>query len=224
MQKKVIKSKSKNKTKKQRKIRRANSNVLLPAEFHTTLVYADTSKLGSAVLTNAYAEFAINSWYDPDYTSTGHQPRGYDQLVPFYDRYLVEHARVTVRFSNALSMPVLVGLMYYPAFTLPTVTNKLLLESNMSTTNVLGIASGGNDTKILHLSIPVAKCLGITGKLSTQNTDYTSGTGASPNKLGFLMVYIGTLDGSTLSTTSVYYSISMQMEGVFYARKNVAES
>lgn len=33
--------------------------------------------------------FRLNSIFDPDYTSTGHQPRGHDQWATIYDKYCV---------------------------------------------------------------------------------------------------------------------------------------
>lgn len=44
--------------------------------------------------------FRLNSLFDPNLTGVGHQPIGYDQLMPLYDHYKVIGARARVTFSN----------------------------------------------------------------------------------------------------------------------------
>lgn len=44
--------------------------------------------------------FRLNSVYDPDYTATGHQPRGYDQWAALYAYYRVHVATYSVTASN----------------------------------------------------------------------------------------------------------------------------
>lgn len=41
--------------------------------------------------------FSTNNMYDPNYTSTGHQPLYYDQMVSIYDHYTVIGAKIKVR-------------------------------------------------------------------------------------------------------------------------------
>lgn len=43
--------------------------------------------------------FSANGLYDPDITGTGHQPMGFDQIIPFYDHYVVIASKITVWFS-----------------------------------------------------------------------------------------------------------------------------
>lgn len=44
--------------------------------------------------------FRLNSLYDPDYTGIGHQPLGFDQIMPLYNHYTVLGAKVTLIWSN----------------------------------------------------------------------------------------------------------------------------
>lgn len=45
--------------------------------------------------------FSLTSLYDPDVTGTGHQPIGFDQLMPLYSRYTVVGAKATVTWNNS---------------------------------------------------------------------------------------------------------------------------
>ena len=55
--------------------------------FTTTLNYADSYAISPAVV--PVHVLRMNSIYDPDYTTTGHQPMGRDQLAELYNRYRV---------------------------------------------------------------------------------------------------------------------------------------
>lgn len=46
--------------------------------------------------------FRANSCFDPDDSSVGHQPRGFDQWAAFYDNYVVLGSKITVYANNTL--------------------------------------------------------------------------------------------------------------------------
>jgi len=51
-----------------------------------------------------------NSIHDPDFTGTGHQPRGHDEWAMFYRRYYVYAARCEVSIANTGITPVIAVL------------------------------------------------------------------------------------------------------------------
>lgn len=74
---------------------------ILGQTLRGTLVYYDNvtlSALGAATL-GTYI-FSANGCYDPNITGTGHQPRGFDQVMAMYDHYLVVGSKITVRYQN----------------------------------------------------------------------------------------------------------------------------
>jgi len=44
--------------------------------------------------------FRANSIYDPNYTSTGHQPLGHDQLAALYGAYQVTQSRIRLNYAT----------------------------------------------------------------------------------------------------------------------------
>lgn len=44
--------------------------------------------------------FSANGLYDPNVTGGGHQPLGFDQIMPMYDHYTVIASKITITFFN----------------------------------------------------------------------------------------------------------------------------
>lgn len=71
-----------------------------PDSMVTTLSYADQVSFTVASPYSSYV-FRGNSLYDPDYTSTGHQPRYFDTLMAVYTKYKVIGLTWKATFINA---------------------------------------------------------------------------------------------------------------------------
>ncbi len=76
---------------------------MFPQRLKTVLPYADQFVFTGATLSAVFGNensFRLNSLFDPDYTGTGHQPYGFDQVTPFYSRYMVDEVNIRVTFSD----------------------------------------------------------------------------------------------------------------------------
>lgn len=82
-----------------------------PERLRVTSIYATDSQISSGVAgAIGNYRFRCNSLYDPDYTSTGHQPLGFDQAGALYDHYTVVGAKISVVFVNFSAVPLAVAL------------------------------------------------------------------------------------------------------------------
>lgn len=82
----------------------------LPENYKTILRYTEYDKMD--IQTSNLADALImccNGLYDPNATSVGHQPRGFDQLCAFYGKYIVLGSRITIEMYNTNTFPVQVG-------------------------------------------------------------------------------------------------------------------
>jgi hypothetical protein len=72
----------------------------LPQMLHAKLKYTDFATLsGTSGIVGKQVTLA-SSLYDPDYTGAGHQPRGFDQLMPLYDHFVVLRSKIIAEFIN----------------------------------------------------------------------------------------------------------------------------
>lgn len=71
----------------------------LPNSFKAKLVYQQTVQIDPPAGTCASNLFACNGLYDPDISGTGHQPRGFDEMMLLYEKYTVIGSRIKVIFA-----------------------------------------------------------------------------------------------------------------------------
>jgi hypothetical protein len=73
----------------------AGAGAVVPNRMRSLLSYADM-KVFNPGTHFVFHEYRLNSLFDPDYTSAGHQPTGFDQWMTLYQNYIVRRARVNI--------------------------------------------------------------------------------------------------------------------------------
>lgn len=72
-----------------------------PDNKRVTLRYVDWFDLNASATTGAVYTFRANSIFDPDYTSTGHQPYGRDSYALLYNHYTVVNSKIQIQGFNS---------------------------------------------------------------------------------------------------------------------------
>lgn len=75
------------------------------------LKYVTTFSLDPAIGSGGTYVFSANGCYDPDITSTGHQPYGFDQIMAMYNHYTVVGSKITVNLCSAQTIPMYAGVL-----------------------------------------------------------------------------------------------------------------
>lgn len=86
---------------------------IVPATYYCTHRYVDQFVLTTQAVTGAMGNevaFRLNSLYDPDFTFTGHQPSGFDQMSPLYARYQVYKVDVQIKVIGPFTSGNCVGI------------------------------------------------------------------------------------------------------------------
>lgn len=77
------------------------SKNILRDKQRVTMRYSTQVTLSGDVAGSFGHIFDANGLYDPDRTGFGHQPRGFDEMMALYSKYVVTDAKVLCRFRNA---------------------------------------------------------------------------------------------------------------------------
>jgi len=166
----------------------------MPPVFTTVLRYYEEFTLDppTASITGNYV-FSANGMFDPNITSTGHQPRGFDQLMAFYDHYTVTSSKIKVTFQKQAAQQIdnqIVGIVVYD--TVPAFTNLTdAIESRRVTYKPT--ETGGTTSR--HSPIILTQSCNMLKQHSTQavlaKTDLSGTASANPTEQTYYGIFAG---------------------------------
>lgn len=148
----------------------SRSDFGFPDRLRTKLQYCDVIQLAASAGSPALYQFRMASLYDPDVTSTGHQPQWYDQLSAVYSFYKVLSSKITATFiPNNINDteandtgPYIVGItMLKGTSSLASANYPALLEDGDSVSDVIVDKQGANNMKTLTNTFSPMRDVGV---------------------------------------------------------------
>ncbi len=190
---KIYKKRPRRKRYRRRNAPQRSLRAPLPKKMITKLKYNDTYNLSSGV-TAAVRVFNAGSVYDPYQTGVGHQPRGFDQLMPLYDHFVVIGAKCVVSFSHdpTSSNNSLVGISLRDSPTVSTAVNDYM-EGTQDVHRMIPISRPTSVT--ISQKYSPKKFLGISHPLSAGELKGT--VGSDPSESAYFHVYNAPVSGGT---------------------------
>lgn len=193
--------------------RTRNVPVLWPMKKAVRLNYATTNGATSIAGTAAQYVLSCNGMFDPDITGTGHQPKGFDQIMPFYDHYTVIGSRIFVEFQNNEQHPIRVGIMIRDQNP-GTLGNNITAIGEYRFKKFItldGTTRGGKSWGSVSMALNPAKYLGRSHPMS--DPDMKGTVAANPVEQCFFVVYAYALDAT--STVDVTMAIKIDYSRIF---------
>lgn len=112
----------------------------MPVIRRANLRYVDQVTLTSTSGLLGEYVFRANDLYDPNYTSTGHQPMGYDQWMTLYNHFVVISSKITVKYFGNTSINTQAGIYLSDAVSSAGYSNATgLIEARKGTYKFLAI-------------------------------------------------------------------------------------
>lgn len=196
----------------------------VPEEMTIKLVYHDSYTHTHTSGAIQLWEFRANSVYDPDYTYTGHQPTGFDEMAALYQRYLVTGCKIEVEASplssSGSSVPIVVAIL--PRLEQNSITdiNTVVENPKAISTVVTGNVADANQHYHLSKYINVAKLFGV--KSVQDDLDYSSVVTSNPTAVAFYSLYSNSANGS--STSIVALTVTLTYWVKFYKRQTTTST
>lgn len=178
----------------------------LPKTCFMTHKYVEQIQMTSTTGGYTAYKFRANDLYDPNFTSTGHQPYYYDTMQALYTNFTVLGSRIKVTVVQAANNNVsgIMTLLMNPYSANPADTDPVnLAERNLGTYKVL---SGGNAGQALVKLYSTFSLKKQTNKYQANDPDY-QGSSASPTK-GFFYV----LDFKAMDTSTNIVNVIVEIE------------
>jgi len=191
----------------------------LAPRFITKLNYVvnDQSLVSTLGSTGDY-QFRLNSLFDPDLTGGGHQPMGFDQITPLYNRYRVFSVSYRITFYPQAGAT----FVYY---ILPNNTNASLTGVAPSTVIEQGrcIQKFSNTTHPTvfsgHLSLN--RLNGVTSAVYMADDRYQALSTASPGEEMIMHVMASASAGATSTTR---FDLKLQYHAEFFDPHDLNQS
>jgi len=176
-----------------------------PKQVTVTHKYTDIITLVSTGGAIAQYLWSCNGLYDPDVTSTGHQPLLFDQFSALYDHYTVLGSRITLKCmpaSSASTVPMTVLLMLNDDTSLISTNPIVNAEQVGSTIKFLQMDAGNSLTltKNFSLNKTYGKDSKLQGKLIGTAT-------ANPAEQTYFQLLTQTTDVFTTQSIIIYFQI-----------------
>lgn len=196
------------------------SNLGFPNQNVVKLRYVTYTTMTSNGISLGLKQFRANGCFDPDYTSTGHQPMNWDNWVALYNTYTVLGSKITVQGSAiaTLSYPCMFGLYISDDPTVPT-DWETLRESGRGSQVQLPIASTIKDKS---LSCKFSKKQFFKSK---GDSDYLNAqTNADPYEVAYFNLYCQSMDKATSIVNNIGCTITIDYIVKFFEPKDMTQN
>lgn len=190
-----------------------------PDRLLTRVRYSDIVNLPSTVGSLATYVFRWNSTFDPDFTSTGHQPLYRDTYASIYDQYSVVSAHATLTPINpSATINMLVGYTTDDDTTAST-SFQTLMEQSRGTSTLLTPLSGSRSSTVFNTSWD---CQGVLGIDPYTSETYKTAVGSNPAEVSTLILWSIPGDGS--STVNTQWKVEIVQEVLWTELQTPAQS
>jgi len=195
----------------------AFSDGAMPKQFKTQMSYVGTIT-GSTTTVPNQRVYRANDLFDPDYTGTGHQPRGFDQLMAFYNHFVVTSSKITVTCHVAVDDdPVNLGIGLFDDATWTPAS--IVWPENPRMKTVMLNGRGGTVPKLTN-RFNLQKFFGVTSPL--QATQFQGQAGSGPTELAYYHIVMETLPQATVK--AYRYQVRIDYDVVLLGPKTVPNS
>lgn len=180
-------------------------NTPLPLTLKSNLRFCEKNSLnigvGGIASTNVYN---ASSLYDPNTSGIGAQPRGFDQLMALYNKYLVIGAKITVYYSVPIAVGPVLGCINLKSI---STVDSNIVTSMESSYSVMDATTGDEGTMKLTQTYSPA-FLGIKKPLLADDLYGTDSSNPSNSSYFHVLVEsaANTDEGSVPIFTCIEYS------------------
>lgn len=164
--------------------------------------------------------FSANGLYDPDVTSTGHQPTGFDEVSALYDHYTVTWVKIRCFFLNGdTTYSGICGISLKDNANVET-DWRAYDESGLSNTGVALIQGGQSDPLVLEHEVTLSEFLGRPNILSEDDLRGTPST--NPTEQAYWHVWVAPGVSQDMAASTVI--VEMEYMAIFTEPKIVGLS
>jgi hypothetical protein len=180
----------------------------LPRVLHAKLKYVSDGLSLSGGVTPGSHVFSANGLYDPDITGTGHQPRGFDQIIPLYDHYVVTKSTVRVQmYSRSSDVSIVGGIALLNVSTGQTDFIDYMEQARVESSMLpYYLTSGAQpEPRVHYMRFNAKEFMGVPDPLTAGKLQGT--VSANPSDGAFYHIFAQATNGSTSCTVTALVEV-----------------
>lgn len=164
-------------------------------------------------------QFRANGIFDPNITSTGHQPMGHDEWAQFYNHYTVLGSKITVTgMGDTASEAIIFGVYLSDDTTVPALLHELI-ENGKSGYRYTG-SVWKTATKISR-KYSAKRFFNISDP--KDNTNLRAPFGSDPTEQAVYSIWCRAMD-STTDPANMYFNVVIEYICALHERKDLSAS
>jgi len=192
---------------------------LFGARFKGLLRYQTHFNLTSTSGAVASYVFSANGDFDPDITSTGHQPAGFDQMMLSYEHYTVVRSRCEVTFQSSTASVYPTVAVSHRAASTPNSVAEQNIEDGLIVTTRLHPVNVANSCVKLECNANIAQFGGLQNVLD--NSDYRGNIAANPAEQSYFHIQTWSMDSNT---STQICEVVLEYEVIFTEPRSLSQS
>lgn len=196
-----------------------SSRMPLGKTFRFTTRYVETKFAINAGLAATTYVFSLNGLFDPNITTTGHQPLGFDQIMPMYDHYTVIGAKARVNITNTDPDNAQIVALHLKDTSVAVSNINQILENGQAKWTTVGPLNSGSSNKTLAIGCNTSKFFGR----SVLDGDKYYGT-VSSNPADQVYLHITIADAHTDDPLPVDVQVELSYVAILSEPKTLAQS
>lgn len=195
---------------------------VFPSTIVKTLRYSTSFGIGAAVGAPSTYIIRANDLFDPDFTGTGHQPMGFDQLMTWYNHFVVLKAKIVCTFRNQqATCGVAAGIRVDGSSTALTVIDRIV-EDGAITYDTLDPKGVYGSIKTMACTADIGKLQAVSRSAMTSDPNLRGDAGTSPVEITYFHVLCW--DASAAATSSVFCDVVVDYVAQFMEPRDQIES
>lgn len=188
-------------------------------KYRCRLNYYDNIDITSGAGTCGTYIYSANGLYDPDITSTGHQPMPFDQMMLSFEHYCVVSAKLTITAKNLNPTYLADVAISLNAGTAASTAYGPLVENGMLVRQRLNVSTLQGSQATLKMPISISRFGSVPTLLD--NPDYAGSVAANPAEQSYF--HISVWNSYNVTTVNVICEVFIEYEAWFFEpRKNSA--
>jgi len=187
-------------------------------KYRCKLNYYDQITLSTGAGSAGTYIYSCNGLYDPDITSTGHQPMPFDSLMLSYEHYCVTSAVCTVNFKNASTTNTIGVSISLNAGQTPITVVQQLVENGVLVRDRLPVSPSSDTIKTLSMPTRIGKFGSVPQLLD--NPEYNGSVAGNPVEQSYFHISAWCPDGVSVVSGIVCEVFIVYDAWFFEPRKN----